>query len=306
MIAAVMLVSANTFDADFAIIKQMKILFIYNPYSGKGLMPRQIDYVKCELSKMSSSLDYRFCGNLQELYQIISQPLYSYDVLIFAGGDGTFHHVVNAISAHEYRPILGIIPCGTLNDAAKNFGYNRQLSRSMKIIRQQAIQSVDVFKVNQQYGIFSISAGTFSDIPYAVKSYKKKRFLALSYYAAAFKRLLKKEAISGVISVDKQNEFSFFAPFLLVLNSQYMGGFKINSTAKLDDGIADLLYTEKGWFNGLFRFFFRRHKVHRYSFQEATIRLPHTYSWDVDGEEVKTDVADIKVLSNHLRIIAKK
>lgn len=284
----------------------MKTLFIYNPSSGKGLRPRQIEYINHELSIMSSSMEYRYCKDLHQLYKALENPLYAYDVLVFAGGDGTFHHVVNALSSHEYRPVLGIIPCGTLNDASKNFGYTRNITHSLKMISKGLVQEVDVFKVNNRYGVFSLSVGTFSDIPYKVKAIKKKRFQALSYYGLALKSLAIKDCIQGKISLNNQKPFCFAAPFLLVLNSRYMGGFKINNQAKLDDGLADLMYTSKGWFNGLFRFFFRPKKVHKFAFAEANITMNKISSWDIDGEELMAQNVDIKVLKNHIKIIARK
>lgn len=282
----------------------MKTLFIYNPSSGKGLTQRQIEHINHELSIMSSSVEYRYCENLPQLYDVLENPLYTYDALVFAGGDGTFHHVVNALSRYEYRPVLGIIPCGTLNDASKNFGYTRNISRSLKIISKGFIQEIDVFKVNNHYGVFSLSVGTFSDIPYKVKTIKKKRFHALSYYELALKSLSIKDHIQGEISLNNQRPFCFFAPFLLILNSRYMGGFKINNKAKLNDGLADLMYTNRGWFNGLFRFFFRQRKVYKYAFSKAYITMDRVSSWDIDGEELVAQKVDIKVLKNHIKIFA--
>ena len=283
----------------------MKTLFIYNPSSGKGLRPRQIDYINHELSMMSSVVEYHYCEDLQQLYEVLKKPLYAYDVLVFAGGDGTFHHVVNALSSHEYRPVLGIIPCGTLNDASKNFGYTRNISHSLKIISKGFVEEVDVFKVNNRYGIFSLSVGTFSDIPYKVKAIKKKHFQVLSYYGLALKSLRAKNRIQGEISLNNQKPFCFFAPFLLVLNSRYMGGFKINQKARLDDGLADLMYTSNGWFNGLFRFFFRPKKVNKFTFNQANITMDKMSSWDIDGEELIAKKVDIKILKNHIKIMAK-
>lgn len=283
----------------------MKTLFIYNPSSGKGLTTRQIEYINRELAIMSSSVEYRYCENLIQLYEILEKPLYVYDVLVFAGGDGTFHHVVNALSSHEYRPVLGIIPCGTLNDASKNFGYTRNIAHSLKMISKGFVEEVDVFKVNDHYGVFSLSVGTFSDIPYKVKAIKKKRFQVLSYYGLALKSLTIKDRVQGEISLNNQKPFCFVASFLLILNSRYMGGFNINNKAKLDDGLADLMYTSRGWFNGLFRFFLRPKKVHKFSFNEAYITMDKVSSWDIDGEELVAQKVDIKVLKNHIRIISK-
>ena len=284
----------------------MNILFIYNPRSGKGLKPSKLENIKKLLGEKSSHFEFRLCENLGQLYQVLSEPLDIYDILVFAGGDGTFHHVVNALSAREHRPTLGIIPCGTLNDASKNYGYSRRISRCIDIILNGVTKPIDVFKVNNQYGIFSLSVGTFSDIPYKAKRSGKKRFRVLSYYGLAIKSLFRKGRISGNVILNNEKHLYFEAPFLLMLNSRYMGGFKINKKAKLDDGLADLLYTKKGWFNGLYRYFLRPKKVTRLAFSRAEISLDNTYSWDIDGEEFQAQKVEIQVLKNHLKILAKR
>lgn len=95
-------------------------------------------------------------------------------VLIFAGGDGTFNMVANAVAKQETRQILGVIPTGTINDAAKNFKITRGIKRCLKIIKNKKVTQFDICKNNDEYFAFASAIGVFKDIPYAKKVSKKK------------------------------------------------------------------------------------------------------------------------------------
>lgn len=286
-------------------MKIMKTLFLYNPSSGKGLSNKKIDKILTKLRHIFEDVDYQECLKPLDVLNFAQNSCGKYDALIFAGGDGTFHQVVNGIASQEVRPILGVIPCGTLNDACKNFGYSTHYSKSLRIFQKPLIQTFDIFQVNDTYGVFSLSAGTFSNIPYAVKSRSKKKIGRFSYYQMAFKELGNKEKISGTIVTSTDQKINYRCSFLLALNSQFMGGFKINPSSDMNDGRVDLFYTDKGWFNGLFRYFFRRHKIQHYELKEYTIINQQNVTWDVDGEPLSSSQIHLKVLQNHIKIFSK-
>lgn len=287
--------------------ENVKALFLYNPISGKGLTNRQITYIYRQLSSIYEKVDYQLCQTDVELSHFVELSCGLYEVLIFAGGDGTFHHVLNALKDHSSRPIIGIIPCGTLNDTSKNFGYRKNIVQALRIIKKGHTRKIDVFKANDVYGIFSLSVGTFSSIPYLVKHNQKKRHGRWAYYWKALFALCHHHRIQGEVLIpSSQQTISFTAPFILFLNSAYMGGFKINHHSCLDDGLIDFLYTDKGWFNGLFRYFFRRHLVNHYSLSDGIVKLEKTDDWDIDGEKMTGQEIHIQVLKEHLEVISNE
>ncbi|MFA6675875.1 MAG: diacylglycerol kinase family protein [Bacilli bacterium] len=285
----------------------MRALFLYNPISGKGLTTRQITYIYRQLSSVYEKVDYQLCQTDDELSHFVELSCGQYEVLIFAGGDGTFHHILNALKDHSSRPIIGIIPCGTLNDASKNFGYRKSISQALQIIKKGYTRKIDVFKANDVYGVFSLSVGTFSSIPYLVKHNKKKRHGRWAYYWKALSSLCHRHQITGEVLISSnQQAISFQSSFILFLNSAYMGGFKINSHSSLDDGYIDFLYTDKGWFNGLFRYFFRRHLVNHYSLSDGLVKLERIDDWDIDGEKMTCQEIHIQVLKDYLQVISNE
>lgn len=41
------------------------------------------------------------------------------DLVVAIGGDGTLHETMNGLADQQHRPVLGIVPMGTVNDFAR-------------------------------------------------------------------------------------------------------------------------------------------------------------------------------------------
>lgn len=280
----------------------MKAIFLYNPISGRGLSARALSYLKKRLSNLYETVDFFICQNVEQLRRHAISACGVYDVLIFAGGDGTFHHVINAIAPQEPRPILASFPCGTCNDAMKNFGYTKNIRHNLHLLEKGKIIDFDIFKCQEEYVAFSASIGAFSSIPYTVKTRNKKVLGRRAYYLQALKEMRKKEKVSGVIKTKEKDEITFNAPFLMILNSGYMGGFKVNRHSDMTDGKLEVMFTEKGWFNGLWRYFFRRRKIVIQAISSGEIQCQGSQFWDVDGERGPQGKITLSVLPKWLKI----
>ena len=72
------------------------------------------------------------------------------DVVIYLGGDGTFHEVAIGIMNASATPPLGMLPSGTANDQGLSFGIVRgEIARNVDIIKAGHITKLDVGKVEQ-------------------------------------------------------------------------------------------------------------------------------------------------------------
>lgn len=72
------------------------------------------------------------------------------DVVIYLGGDGTFHEVATAIlQANEAVP-LGMLPSGTANDQGRSFGIERgAIQRNLDVIQAGHITALDVGRIDR-------------------------------------------------------------------------------------------------------------------------------------------------------------
>ena len=283
----------------------MKALFIYNKTSGQQSINKKLTFIIESLKKTFEDLDVVESVSEEHFIKTVKDSCGKYDSLIFSGGDGTFNMVVNALGEQENRPVLGVIPSGTINDAAKNFGISRNIKKALRIIKNQKVRSFDLGKLNDKYFVFTAAIGAYADIPITTSKKAKKRFGPLAYYFKAVPSFFKFIKIKGKIEIDGV-EHDYETPFVLIMNSTHIGGFRINPKSDISDGKMDVFLSRPGIFNSLLNYLLFRKRIKHYQGQHIKVQVSIPDYWDIDGEKGPTGNADISVLPSHLLIYCKK
>ena len=283
----------------------MKALFIYNKTSGQQSINKKLTFIIESLKKTFEDLDVVESASEEHFIKTVKDSCGKYDSLIFSGGDGTFNMVVNALGEQENRPVLGVIPSGTINDAAKNFGISRNIKKALRIIKNQKVRSFDLGKLNDKYFVFTAAIGAYADIPITTSKKAKKRFGPLAYYFKAVPSFFKFIKIKGKIEIDGV-EHDYETPFVLIMNSTHIGGFRINPKSDISDGKMDVFLSRPGIFNSLLNYLLFRKRIKHYQGQHIKVQVTIPDYWDIDGEKGPTGNADISVLPSHLLIYCKK
>jgi len=118
---------------------QKKPLIIINP--GSGMMP--VNYVVSlglDLFKENFSIAKSF--SKEDTKEIISQNSDKHDVFIAAGGDGTVHSVAERLVNTD--KVFGVLPLGSGNGFAKEFGFNINPHSLMYSIKKAEVMPIDV------------------------------------------------------------------------------------------------------------------------------------------------------------------
>lgn len=286
-------------------MSDMKALFIYNKTSGKGVIYKKKDFIISSLKETYSTLDVIESLSEEHFIKVCKDACGKYDAIIFSGGDGTFNMITNAIAEEENRPILGVIPTGTINDAAKNFGVSKNIKKALKIIKTQKVRQFDIGKLNDKYFVFTAAIGAYADIPIVTTKKEKKKFGPLAYYFRAFPTFFKWIKIEGKIEIDGVS-YDYKTPFVLIMNSSHVGGFKINPKSNINDGKMDIFISRPSIFNSLLHYLFFRKRIKHYLGSNIRIKVNVDDYWDIDGEKGPKGDANISVLTNHLSIYCKK
>ena len=170
--------------------------------------------------------------------------------IIVGGGDGSLNEICNVIYENDLENTsLGLIPMGTGNDFSKNFPYKNFKLESLLNIKEKKI---DLIKVNGKVGINVLSLGF--DTVVLKKAYEyldKKPSLGKKAYFFGVIKALKHLSYQNLYLTlyDKNNEkINIKDDFLLsaICNGGYYGsGFNPAPSAKIDDGILNLVFAKK-------------------------------------------------------------
>lgn len=265
-----------------------KALIIHNPDSGKKSKSKKLGAIVSSLSEVYETLLVSF-SSAEERIDFLSQKGSEFTYWIVVGGDGTFNSIVNQVMAMEKKPILGYINFGTLGDVGRNIGAGEMLEESLEIIKSKKVKSIDVGYMEEtgirHYFVYCLAAGAYSDLSYTSSKGKKKRLGKFAYYFDSIKEAFKKNVLTYEY-IDENLRKIGKSPFIMALNCQYMGGFRINKDAIIDDGKLEIYLTEESSFNGLTRYLpsIKEKPIVTDRFE---ISFPDPITFCLDGEPVE-------------------
>lgn len=160
-----------------------KALIILNPTSGippvNFLVSKELDLRKHEIS-YSKSL------SVADTESLIKENLNNYDVFIAAGGDGTVHTVASKLVGSD--KILGVLPLGSGNGFAKEFGFRLNVRSLISNVKRCDTVDIDVIEVNDKLCLNVAGIGLDSFVAHSFSTLKLRGFLP--YVALTFKTFL--------------------------------------------------------------------------------------------------------------------
>lgn len=170
--------------------------------------------------------------------------------IIVGGGDGSLNEICNVVYKNDLENTsLGLIPMGTGNDFSKNFSYKNFKVESLLNLKEKKI---DLIKVNDKVGINVLSLGFDTVVLEKAYEYldKNPSLGKKAYFFGVIKALkyLSYQNLSLTLYDKNYKEIKLEDEFLLsaICNGGYYGsGFNPAPSAKIDDGILNLVYAKK-------------------------------------------------------------
>ena len=123
----------------------------------------------------------------------------SHDLILAAGGDGTYHEVINGM--RDSSVPLGILPMGTGNSLVRELGLPTHPLRAATAIRNGAARPIYLGQCNQRLFILMVGAGFDADIVRRVPP-GKKRLGMLAYMMAGIVELFRFDYSTITFRVD--------------------------------------------------------------------------------------------------------
>ena len=291
----------------------MKCLLIYNQKSGKQNVVKNIDHIVSMLKEKYEQVDKKASFFDGETRDMAKDACGKYDTIVVAGGDGTLHEVVCGIGGEKNKPKIGIIPAGTINDVSKSLKISKNIKKAVQTILDGRTITHDLFKINEEYGIYASAMGLLSDIGYQVNSKPKKVFGKLAYYFSIPKFLFGKNAVDIDLDVN-ENHISQKCSLFLVLNSKSVAGRMVDKKNNMCDGEVKLVIfpSDKKKIKlreivkiVMFFGFGMKKNTKKYKIittNKFNLKLNETKNLCVDGEKMCCDTYSFEVISPGVEI----
>ena len=110
-----------------------KLLFIYNPNAGRGVVKNQLSGIVEVFCKAGYEVTICPTFSRGDARDIVVEKSKGFDRIVCCGGDGTLNEVTNGIMALEKKIPCGYIPAGTVNDFAHSFGLPQNMLEAAEV-----------------------------------------------------------------------------------------------------------------------------------------------------------------------------
>ncbi len=219
----------------------MKVLFIFNPHSGKGLIRNDLLEIVDIMVKASYDVTIYTTQSQGDAIQKVEKEAKNFDRIICSGGDGTLDEVVTGLIQSGVDIPVGYIPAGSTNDFANSLGIPKGMIEAAKVAVTDQRFPCDVGCFNGDTFVYVAAFGLFTEVSYQTSQELKNILGHVAYILEGAKSL--HDISSHKIQVEHdgvviQDDFIYG----MVTNSISVGGFKgiTGSDVHLDDGVFEV------------------------------------------------------------------
>lgn len=212
-----------------------KALFILNPHSGvppinflisKDLLRRKNELTSCKsLTKNDTKI-------------FIKENFDKHEIFVAVGGDGTVHSVASELVGSN--KILGVLPLGSGNGFAKEFGFKLNVRNLLDDIKKARTVDIDVIEINEKLCLNVAGIGLDSFVAHSFNNLKLRGFLP--YVWLTFKTFLQLNPFHVTIKCGGEQIVSEKLFVLTIANTRQFGNNAfIAPEARPNDGKIDLV-----------------------------------------------------------------
>lgn len=214
-----------------------KMLFIYNPNSGMGLLKPKLSDVLDIFVKGGYEVTVYPTQKYHDAVRKMGEYEEQYDLVACSGGDGTLDEVVTGMMKREKKVPIGYIPAGTTNDFASSLHISKNMLEAADTVVNGVPFACDVGEFNEDYFVYIAAFGLFTDVSYETKQSMKNVLGHLAYILEGTKRIFNIPSYRIKVTHDGETIEDEFI-YGMVTNSRSVGGFKgiTGKNVVFDDG----------------------------------------------------------------------
>lgn len=222
-------------------MKKRKLLFVLNPFSGKGEIRNKLMDIVDIFVKNGYTVTIHTTQCPQDAMKLVEKKAGKYDLVVCSGGDGTLDETVSGMMRREDRVPIGYIPAGSTNDFAGSLKIPKRMDMAARMIMEGVPFGCDIGRFNEDYFVYIAAFGLFTAVSYETSQGLKNRLGYAAYILEGLKSLHTIKSYHMTIEYEDQVIEDDFI-YGMVSNSMSAGGFKhiTGKDVKLDDGLFEV------------------------------------------------------------------
>lgn len=219
-----------------------KLLFIYNPHSGRGSIKEHLSAVLDIFVKAGYKVEVYPTQGSGDATKKVCESFGEFDRVVCSGGDGTLNEVVSGLVQNEQDVVLGYIPSGSTNDFGTTLKLTGNISNTARIAVGDSVKKIDIGCFNDRNFVYVAAFGIFTEVSYETDQNLKNFFGHAAYVISAIKSLQDIPSIPLQVEADGKIIHGDFI-YGMVTNAAQVGGLKdfIKGDIKLDDGLFEVV-----------------------------------------------------------------
>ena len=219
-----------------------KLLLVMNPYAGMRKGKRYL----ADVVELFNRADYLVLTHMTagqgDCARVVERMARDVDLVVCAGGDGTFNEAVTGLMRSGCEVPIGYLPCGSTNDFAASLNISTNVVQAAKDILDGVPTAVDVGRFGERYFTYVASFGAFTKASYATSQNVKNALGHMAYLLEGIQELSQIRRTHVRLELEDrviEDDFLFGA----VSNSTSVGGILTLSPKLVDlqDGKFELL-----------------------------------------------------------------
>ena len=219
-----------------------KLLFVMNPYAGMRKGAKALADIIAIFNRADYEVITYMTAGPGDGIQIVAKQASQVDLVVCAGGDGTFNETVNGLLASGCDTPVGYIPCGSTNDFASSLQLQTNPVKAAQAIVDGDVTRYDIGKFGDRYFSYVASFGAFTKTSYNTPQSVKNALGHTAYLLSCVQELsqIRKEHLL-IETSDQVIEDDFI--FGAISNSTSVGGILTLPPDRVDmrDGIFEVM-----------------------------------------------------------------
>ncbi|MDD6307256.1 MAG: YegS/Rv2252/BmrU family lipid kinase [Clostridiales bacterium] len=218
-----------------------KLLFVFNPFSGKAQIKNQLLDIVDTMVKADYQVTIYPTQASGDAIHKVEEEAGEYDLVVCSGGDGTLDEAVTGMMHREKKVPLGYIPAGSTNDFATSLKIPKEMAKAAETAVKGKPFACDIGAFNEDYFVYVAAFGLFTSVSYKTSQEWKNVLGHAAYILEGMRSLHDIPSYMMQVEYDNirlQDEFIYG----MISNSTSVGGFK-GMTGKdvlLDDGVFEV------------------------------------------------------------------